>query len=444
MRTSSAPLIVALLLLGGACGAKDTAATEVAPPEELDLAPAAAPAPSPAPVVEPAAPEPIAPASTGHDFAPQVALLYRIAACGSDEPAPAGFDQRTVASHCKSMRRRYDSYRKRWLDRAMPYLANLRPEGLPARAVYPFGGGDLVTALATFPDATEITTISLEAAGDPRTIDTLSSRGLRGDLSQVGHVIGRLLRAAHSTTKSLQSASHSTLPGTLVFALAGLAVHGFEPVSLRYFIIERDGRLRYLELGELEAAARSFNELAAERKARERELRKKKLQVWREQVAVFANAEIQFRERGKPDAPLRTYRHVVANLDNPHLADAPGLVAHLSAKGPVAAMTKAASYLLWMDEFSTIRDYLLGHVVWMASDSSGIPPHFARAAGFEQRAYGDYAGPYFYYSGRTVKTIRDDFAALWKKPAGALPFRYGYPDSTRKGNHLLITRKSAP
>ena len=45
---------------------------------------------------------------------------------------------------------------------------------MPKTVVYPFGGGDLLSALVAFPDATEITTISLEQAGDPRRLRTLT------------------------------------------------------------------------------------------------------------------------------------------------------------------------------------------------------------------------------------------------------------------------------
>ena len=108
-------------------------------------------------------------------------------------------------------------------------------------------------------------------------------------------------------------------------------------------------------------------------------------------------------------------------------------------------MTKAASFLLWTEEFSTIRDYLLGHMVWMISDSSGIPPSMSSAAGFEVSAYGEYTGPYFYYRGRTSRRIRKEFVELWKNSQKRkLRFRYGYPDSTKKGNHLMVTRRQKP
>ena len=53
-------------------------------------------------------------------------------------------------------------------------------------------------------------------------------------------------------------------------------------------------------------------------------------------------------------------------------------------------MTKAASYLLWRDQFSTIRNFLLEHMEFMVSDSTGIPPVFATKAGFEQTAFGHF------------------------------------------------------
>ncbi len=422
-----------LALVASACSRSEPKAT--APPHQ-DVAPAAA-ARAESAVSEPLlAPTPPA----GHDYADQVRTMFRVAACASDAALAAAHSPRIVAKHCRRLKRRVDRYRRGWATRARTFIARLRPPDLPSRVVYPFGGGDLSTALATFPDATEITTISLEAAGDPRTIDKLSGETLAADLKVVSEKIARLFAAAHSTTRSLQTASHSQLPGTLMFALVGLSVHGFEPVSLRYFTLARDGSLDYLDESDIAEKERDFARRRAEVRAKER--KKKKLQVWKEQVAVFANMELGFREAANPAAPLRTYRHIVANLDNAHLAETPGVVAHLASKGKVAVMTKAASFLLWMNDFSTIRDYLLANMVWMISDSSGIPPAMARAAGFEQITYGSFTGPYFYYSRRTSKQISKAFIKLWQEdnPARKLPFRYGYPDSTKKGNHLMITR----
>jgi hypothetical protein len=382
-------------------------------------------------LVGPARAEPTA----GTDFGPQARVMFRVAACGGEDAIPERFSARSITAHCKEMAGIYGSYKKAWADQAQAFIAQLRPADLPRTVVYPFGGGDLSSALAVYPDATELTTISLEAAGDVRVVDTIKSAKLDVDVDSIGNEIRRLYQSAHSTTKSLQAASHSELPGTIMFALAGLTVHGMEPVALRYFDIEPDGALSYLTNAQLE-------ERAAEFAAKKLGAPPKKItHYWYEQVSAFANVEIQFRPRGDARAPLRTYRHIVANLDDSHMTADDRVLRHLRGKGKVSVMTKAASFLLWYDDFKQIRDYLLHNVAWMISDASGIPPSYAEPAGFEQLTYGEFTGPYFVID---EKNTRAEFVKLWSsEPHRDLPFRFGYPDNA-KHNHLMITRPVAP
>ena len=406
-----------------------------APDAAAVVTPTPAAAPPPVPLPEPVAPPPSPVA--GDDFGAQVQLLYRVAACGNTAEVPPRLGAKAVARHCDDMQRRYRSYKRAWADRAQAFIAGLRPAGLPSTVVYPFGGGDLVSALVVFPDATEITTISLEAAGDVRTIDTIDRGQLLADLGEIGHEIGRLYHAAHSTTKSLQSAARSRLPGTVVFALAALAVHGLEPVSLRYFDIEPDGQLRYLTGAELDQRVAAAIAAAPAPRKRQKVGKGTVWRAWREQESVFANMEITFRPVGDPTAPPRTYRHVVANLDDEHMAVDRRVLAHLERKGKVAVMTKAASFLLWYDDFSQIRSYLIDHLAWMISDASGIPPSYAEPAGLEQVTYGKFVDAYFI---KDPNNVRGQMKKLWaRSPERALPFRFGYPDA-EKNNHLMITR----
>lgn len=404
------------------------AVAPAAPARSASATPAASPLPA-----GKAAPAPAPASAAGHDFAEQAKLLYRIAACGREGPVDARFPQKAIDRHCAKVHRIFERFRGRWARRAGAFIAKLRPPDVPDTVVYPFGGGDLVTALLVYPDAREITTISLEAAGDPRTIDNITRKQLIADLRIIRGKYERLLRAAYSTTKSLQIASHSKLAGTVMFALSALSLHGYEPVSLRYFDIEPDGSLRYLDTTDLDARA------DARRSGKPNKKKYKTRQHWREQVAVFANMEIQYRARASSaDRPVRVYRHIVANLDDPHLIDDPRPLAHLRTKGDVAVMTKAASYLLWLDEFSQIRQYLLTHAAWMISDSSGVPPDHARAAGYEQIPYGIFDKPFFT---RDPKRVAKQMIALWQEsPQRALGFRFGYPDGDGRG-HLMIMRR---
>jgi hypothetical protein len=360
----------------------------------------------------------------GADFGAQAKLLFRIGACGGNDPLPATVDAKMVDAHCKELAAKKDRYKTRWIDVAAPYLAKIVPAGLPDKLVYPFGGGDLLTALATFPNAKEITTLSLELAGDVRRVETLTKPQLAAALATNRQNIGRLFAVAHSKTTNLTIVTKGDLPGQILFALTALALHGYEPLSLRYFKISPNGDLVYLSQAELDGAMAEAGKLkgAARLKAEQE---------------IFKNLELTFRKLGDATAPVKTFRHISANLDDDHVKADPGPLKHLEQKGKVAAMTKAASYLLWWGNFSLIRQYLLDHMVWMISDSTGIPPRYAEPAGFEQVTYGKFNGP-FLPAGMGEGNA---FKKLWStNPQVALPFRYGYPDNSRNA-HMMVTRK---
>ena len=135
-------------------------------------------------------------------------------------------------------------------------------------------------------------------------------------------------------------------------------------MSLRYFKLTEDGEMRYLTDADLDRRSTALKDVGK----RNREL---------------ANIELQFRKQGATREQI--YRHIMANLDDAHLKATPAPLRHLQQKGKVAAMTKAASYLLSFDEFSTMRKYVIEHVEWMVSDSTGLPPKLRHGRGLRVR-----------------------------------------------------------
>jgi hypothetical protein len=388
-------------------------ASAPAPEPTATVAPAPA---SASPVASPA--PPVAEALlAGLEFLPQARTIFRVAACGAAGDIPARLDPSVVARHCEELGHAYADYRRGWVDLAKPFLAGLRPKDLPRVVVYPFGGGDLVSALATFPDATEITTISLEPAGDVRPIDTLAPDFLGHELAVHRSHLERLFEKAHSRTDNLAREAKTALPGELLFALAALVVHGEEPVSLRYFHLRSDGTPVYVTQADIDAAKKPDD-----------------------RRALFANAELRFRRSGDPSAPVQVLRHVSFNLDDAHLTADPSLLAYLNARGKVAAMTKAATHLLWNEHFTLIRGWLVDHTDWMASDSTGLPPRVAGPAGFTQDTFGTFDGPSPF--GDPDHADADDVRKLFSsQPTRDLAFRYGYPDSHGHA-HLIVTHRT--
>jgi len=387
---------------------------------------------SPAPAAPPAAaPAPAAQAEAPADFGAEARALMKVVTCQGDAPLPAGFDAATHAAYCAKQEKAIAAYREKYLPVAAPFLAKLRPAGLPTTVVYPFGGGDLLSALTTYPDARDVTTASLEHAGDPRRLAAIKTKGQLADsLELIRFTSSGLLYANDSKTENLMKGQRGELPGQLAFFLTALAVHGYEPVSLRYFKVEKDGTLHYYTPGEIAAVEHEDAKL----------LRGK----WTapDFSVAFSNSELTFVKKGEdPATQARVHRHIAWDLSDGAVKKT-GIVQWLSSKGPVCAMTKAASYLLWREDFSRVRNYLLKNMVLMISDSTGIPPRYAAKAGFVQETYGTFEVSFLEASDE----INAEFVALWNgQPRRKLPMRYGYIDGAKPAGHthLMVTKKGA-
>ncbi len=359
------------------------------------------------------------------DFTAEAKLLFRVVACQGNTPLPAHLDEKVVARHCKELEKRIEKYRATWVKEAQPFIQALKPQGLPGTVVYPFGGGDLISALTTYPEATDYTTMSLEHAGDPRRIHKVTKKQLEASLALIRQTSAGLLVANDSKTENLMKGQRGELPGQLSFFLIALAVHGYEPVSLRYVKVNPDGTLRALSQQDLDTLAQKDAKLLH------------KAWVSPDFSEAFDNLELVFVKKGEdPATAKKVHHHFAANLNDDNFGKDTAMQAYLNGKGKIVAMTKAASYLLWRDVFSTIRDYLLEHMVFMVSDSTGVPPRFATAKGFTQTAYGKFNESFLGAS----PEHNEAFRKLWKdaKPLG---FRYGYLDKGLS-KHMLVTQKN--
>ncbi|MBA3392303.1 MAG: hypothetical protein H0T89_06650 [Deltaproteobacteria bacterium] len=428
--------VVALIdVLGlAACGGKESA-TKVGTGTASNLPPATpvASAGSATAVTDPARPAPAAtkppaePTIGGHDFTAAAQVLLVVGACG-DGPQPQGFSAELIAKHCDVIEKTQQAYSDSWLSKARPFFAEKVPKDVPKKVVYPFAGGDLSTALTVYPDADEITTLSLEPAGDPRTLAALNtptksgkpSAALQKALQTVQYELRFLYKVNFSNTMNMIEAMRGgSLPTQLIFGLSALKVHGYEVVALRYFKLGEAGNIVYLTDDEVANAPDAAGTANAEKRNR-----------------LFANAEVRFK---KPGGHTQIYRHIQTNLDDKHIDADRRVLAHLEQKGPIAGMTKAASYLLSWDSFSQMRGYLATNVVWMVSDATGIAPKWGKAAGFDYELYGSFGEPHIEAGNAIAKNWRDEFKA---QPRRALPFRFGYYDK-KLVNHLVIMKRKS-
>lgn len=363
----------------------------------------------------------------GADFTADAQQLFRIAACGSDSPVDDKI-AKVVERHCKYMAQHEAEFRKIYIEKGAAFFSSIVPRDIPKTVVYPFGGGDLLSALVAFPDASEITTISLERAGDPRRITRLTPNQLEASLGALRAEIGGLISVGSNTSENLSAQQKNDLPGQVSSFLIGLATAGYEPVAMRYFTLDDAGKIHYLEQAEIDALDK-----AAETK-KVRALKGD----WQSPnfSEAFNNVELTYRRKG--ETAVHTHRHFGWNLANDYLKAHPELLRHLEAKGKVTFLTKGASYLLWVGNFEVVRGYILDHLAWMLSDSTGIPPKYAKRANMYQETYGNYNGAFL--EGSQASPHDADMIEMWtSQRRRRLPFRFGYVDKDKQA-HLMITR----
>jgi hypothetical protein len=351
-----------------------------------------------------------------HDFTDDARALLVVGACAEGK-APEAVKPEIVEAHCKKVRKVQDDYKTSWVTPASEWMQQNVPKTVSKTVVYPFAGGDLSTALTVFPDAEEITTLSLEPAGDPRALDKLNDKQLKAALKVVETELGSLYKSNFSVTMNMIGAMRSgQLPTQLIFSLSALAIHGYEPVSVKYFKLDKDGEIHYLTDDDLAAIDKIKN-------------------VGKHNQEL-ANVELVFQKKGAKKQ--QTYRHIMANLDDNHLEKDPGALKYLEKKGHVTGMTKAASYLLSFTGFDTIRKYIIDHVDWMISDTTGLPPKYGTPAGFEYELWGQWGTPNM----KAAYGIQSDWKGLWKQqPKRELKFRFGYPDMKLHGHIVIMKRK---
>jgi len=351
-----------------------------------------------------------------HEFIDDAKELLVVGACA--EGTSTKVKPELVVAHCKTVHAAQDEYKKSWLGIATEFFKTHVPAGLSKTVVYPFAGGDLSTALTVYPDADEITTLALEPAGDARALSRLTEPQITASLATVATELGALYSSNFSKTMNMITAMRSgELPTQLIFSLSALYLHRYEPVSLRYFKLDSAGDVVYLTDADLKRIDLVKNPDAHNR--------------------ALGSVELKFRKIGSKREQV--YRHIMANLDDAHLKESPAPLRHLQKKGHVAGMTKAASYLLSFNDFSVIRRYVIDHIDWMASDTTGVPPSYGIPAGFEYETWGEWQSSNMAAGNGSVR-------ATWKalfsaQPKRELAFRFGYPNGAGTG-HLVFMRRA--
>lgn len=135
----------------------------------------------------------------------------------------------------------------------------------------------------------------------------------------------------------------------------------------------------------------------------------------------------------------KTLTYWNADISNSGLAKNPKFVQLLEyqLEQPNATMIKAASYLMWNNNFSTIKSLVLEKSEYILMDSSGF-----KVEGFSSQwnvqYFGDYKKPINLFKGAVDNDLKQYFI---KNKSDRLPFYYGYNDGGMDSHLIWATKK---
>lgn len=257
---------------------------------------------------------------------------------------------------------------------------------------YPFSGPDFLYVNTFFPNAKYLLMCGLEPVGTMPDLAAVQKQGQLGPyLQNIKNSLFTILAASFFKTKDMKTDFHDgLLPVIAVF----LARENYAIESLRYVSLGHDGTLHP------------------------------------HPADGATGVQIDYGDG-------RTLVYLQADLGNDGLHDNPGFVHLMERLGPGVTYLKAASYLLYEDYFSTIRDAILANSAGVLEDDSGIPFRDFKPSAWVVLPYGNYTGP--------IALFKDDyqpdlFQFYTNHPHPPLPFGSGYKFNASISS-LLLARK---
>ncbi len=269
---------------------------------------------------------------------------------------------------------------------------------------YPFSGPDLPSALQFFPAAETIVLIGLEPPGRLPDLDGLEAEGLTGEalageLERLRGGLENLAEAGYFVTKKMETdLAASNLEGILPVLYLFLARAGLDPAAVEFVGLGGDG-----DVAPLDAAT--------------------------DRTATAVRIRLG---AGEGEAARELF-YFSRDLSNAGLDATPEFVAFLRRLGAFNAYMKSASYLLHMDDFTTLKDFLVASAGTVLQDDSGVPLRDLDSEIWDRRFFGTYS--------RTLPTYREwfqeDLEAVYDQGGiPELPFAIGY--HSKIGGSCLI------
>ncbi len=139
-----------------------------------------------------------------------------------------------------------------------------------------------------------------------------------------------------------------------------------------------------------------------------------------------------------PGGAEQTLYYFTTDLSNEGIRSQPGFLKFCEAQGTGGSLLKSASYLMFENGFSRVRDFLLNQSNAIVQDDSGIPISAFDPSKWLLRYFGSYAGPIDLFKQYYQPQLQGLYQQSNPAPLG---FGIGYRWSPRQSTLIVATRR---
>lgn len=283
---------------------------------------------------------------------------------------------------------------------------------------YPFGGADFLHAATFFPEFDQVVMMGLEPIGNMPNFDKIAEKkALPTYFNSIQISLKTILQ--YSFFRTLDMANDfkgrvsADVDGTLPVLLLFLERTNHRIINYEQVAINPEGKL--IKAADAEKGA-------------------------------YKGTKIIYRREANPDEVKTLYYFGVNLSNNAHenlggLSTRKDLKSYIESLDISATYLKSASYLMYLGDFTMIRDMILAKSPYLLQDDSGMPLSNFTAGKhkWDLIFYGVYAGPISLFSNRWQQDMK--LAYQKKEQVRPLPFGIGYQFAQGTSNLMLAKKK---
>jgi len=276
---------------------------------------------------------------------------------------------------------------------------------------YPFSGPDFLNAYTLFPSVHTYMLFALEPVGELPHFKPSETEKWKHYFKDVNSSVQDIYKKSYFITKRMNE------------HLDGMKVNGTLPL-IAVFLKQTGHTISNIKTLRLDSVG-NLTELPYDSISRPKKRPR--------------GVKIEFFKEGEDK--MKSLYYFSADLGNGALSERYKFRHFLDKMGTFNAYAKSASYLMHYDEFSIIRNHVLGKAKLLLQDDTGIAFRFVDLSKWDVRLFGQYVPPVKDFS---KYLFQQDLLKRYKTDSSQvkeLPFELGYHWGSKKNNLMLFVRK---